>query len=101
MARKKKKSEENIDGNTFRQEFQNSKFVQEYAEWKDNVQGISGSSMGVLNIDTLWDFLIVHVFENIRDGSVNQGRDGEGTIAALEAIESIIEGESLTEPSQY
>jgi len=96
VARKKKKSEENIDGNTFRQEFQNSKFIQEYAEWKDNVQAISGEDMGVVNIDTLWDFLIVHVFENIREGSVNQGRDGEGTIAALEAIESVIEGESLT-----
>lgn len=93
---KKKKNEENIDGNTFRQEFQNSKFIQEYAEWKDNVQSISGDDMGVVNIDTLWDFLIVHVFENIREGSVNQNRDGQGTIAALEAIESIIEGGSLT-----
>ena len=63
-----KKKKQNIDGNTFVQDFDNLKFVQEYTEWKENCLSISGESIGVKNIPTLWDFLIVHVFENIRDG---------------------------------
>jgi hypothetical protein len=91
-----KKKKQNIDGNTFVQDFDNLKFVQEYTEWKENCLSISGESIGVKNIPTLWDFLIVHVFENIRDGSKNKGRDGEGAIEALEAIEKIIEERVLT-----
>lgn len=98
MAKKPvKKKKNNVDGNTFEQDFDNLKFVQEYSVWKENCLSISGASIGVVNIPTLWDFLIVHVFENIRKGSGNDGKDGQGTIAALEAIEDIIEERELKE----
>ena len=96
MARKPvKKKKNSVQGNTFEQDFDNLKFIQEYSQWKENCLSISGESIGVVNISTLWDFLIVHVFENIRAGSVNQGRDGQGAIEALEAIEDIIEEREL------
>lgn len=96
---KKKKGTHNIDGNTFNQDFFNLKFIQEYIDWKDNCQSISGESIGVKNIPTLWDFLIVHIIDDVvRDTSVNRrnGRIGEGGVEALTAIEDIIEEELLT-----
>ena len=70
---KKKKGTHNIDGNTFNQDFFNLKFIQEYIDWKDNCQSISGESIGVKNIPTLWDFLIVHIIDDVvRDTSVNK-----------------------------
>ena len=97
MARKKKVH--SVDGNSFEQDFFNLKFIQEYMDWKDNVQGISGESIGVKNIPTLWDFLIVHIIDdNVRSTSVNrkEGRIGEGGIEALTAIEEIIQEGVLT-----
>ena len=68
-----KKKKINVGGNNFNQDFNNLKFVQDYNEWKNNCLSISGESIGVVNIPTLYDFLIVHVFENIRPNSVNVG----------------------------
>jgi len=93
MAKKKKI---NVGGNNFNQDFNNLKFVKDYDEWKNNCLSISGESIGVVNIPTLYDFLIVHVFENIRPNSVNLGRDGEGAIEALTAIEKIMDEQVLT-----
>jgi len=91
-----KKKKINVGGNNFNQDFNNLKFVQDYNEWKNNCLSISGESIGVVNIPTLYDFLIVHVFENIRPRSKNTGRDGEGAIEALTAIEKIMDEQVLT-----
>ena len=99
MMKMAKKKVHNVGCNSFEQDFFNLKFIQEYTDWKNNVQGISGESIGVKNIPTLWDFLIVHIIdENVRDSSVNRktGRIGEGGIEALTAIEDIIEEGVLT-----
>lgn len=96
MAKKKTHS---IDGNSFNQDFYNLKFIQEYMDWKRNVQSISGDSIGVKNIPTLWDFLIVHIIdENVRETSVNrkQGKIDSGGIEGLTAIEDIISEGVLT-----
>ena len=97
MVKKKKQS---VEGNTFDQDFDNLKFVQDYSKWKENCLSISGTDIGVVNIPTLWDFLITHILEdesNVRDASVNKGKGGQGAIAALEAIEDIIEERVLTQ----
>ena len=39
----------------------------------------------------MYDFLFNHVFNNIREGSVNSGRDGEGAREALEVVEGLLE----------
>ena len=95
MVKKTKKNKIVIDGNTFTQEFDNIQFVLDYNKWKNHCSGISGSDMGVdeKNIPTLFDFLENHIFNNVRDNSVNAGADGgtNGAIEALSAIEDIME----------
>lgn len=95
MVKKTKKNSVVIDGNTFTQEFDNIQFVIDYKKWKSHCSGISGSEMGVddENIPTLFDFLENHIFNNVREGSVNAGADGgsNGAIEALSAIEDILE----------
>jgi len=95
MAKKKKQS---VDGNSFDQDFDNLKFVQEYSKWKENALGISGESIGVKNIPTLFDFLVVHIIDdNVRTNSINRknGLIGQGGIQGLTAIEDIIEEREL------
>jgi hypothetical protein len=95
MAKKKKQS---VDGNSFDQDFDNLKFVQEYSKWKENALGISGESIGVKNIPTLFDFLVVHIIDdNVRANSINRknGLIGQGGIEGLTAIEDIIEEREL------
>lgn len=99
MMKMAKKKVHSVDGNTFEQDFFNLKFIQEYVDWKNNCQSISGESIGVKNIPTLWDFLIVHIIDdNVRSTSINRrtGRIGEGGIEALTAIEAIIQEGVLT-----
>ncbi len=88
---KTKKNEMTINGNTIVQNFDDLRFVKDYLKWKNTVTGISGDSMGVKNIPTLWDFLDTHIFDNIREESVNAGKDGEGVTKVLTAIEGIME----------
>ena len=88
---KTKKNEMTINGNTIVQNFDDLRFVKDYLKWKNNVTGISGDSMGVKKIPTLWDFLDTHIFDNIREESVNAGKDGEGVTKVLTAIEGIME----------
>ena len=94
---KKKKNQQNVDGNTFNQDFQNIKSIQEYVAWKDNAQKISGTSIGVANIETLWDFLVNHVTKDvIRQDSINAGRDKDGTYPSIDFMEQVLERGVLT-----
>lgn len=101
MVKKTKKNEVIIDGNKFSQNFDDIQFVQDYKEWKSNCEGVSGSSMGVdeTNIPTLFDFLENHIFNNVREGSKNAGKDdgSNGAIEALSAIEDILEDRVIYE----
>ena len=95
--KKTKKGDMNVDGNTFTQDFENLKFIQDYSKWKDNCQSVSGTDIGVLNIPTLWDFLVQHLIaEVIREESVNAGLDKVGLYPAITAIEKILDEEELT-----
>lgn len=97
MVKKTKKNQRKINGNTFTQEFDNIQFVKDYKTWKDNCEGISGEAMGVENIPTLFDFLDTHIFDNVRDESVNAGKDdgSEGAMTVLDGIEGIMDGEVI------
>lgn len=79
------------NGNTFEQSLEDSDFIADYKEWKDHCLSIDESKLMVKNETTLFDFLLNHVFNNIREGSVNRGRDGEGAREALEVIEGLLE----------
>jgi len=79
------------NGNTFNQSLEGSDFIDDYKTWKENCLSITESELMLKNDTTLYDFLFNHVFNNIREGSKNAGRDGEGAREALEVIEGILE----------
>ena len=79
------------NGNTFEQSLDDSDFIADYKEWKDHCLSIDESALMVKGETTLYDFLFNHVFNNIREGSVNRNRDGEGAREALEVIEGLLE----------
>ena len=79
------------NGNTFSQSLEGAEFIDDYKTWKDNCLSITESDLLVENSTTLYDFLLNHVFENIRDNSKNAGRDGEGAREALLVIEGLLE----------
>ena len=93
----KKKKQVKMGGNTFNQNIESFKFVKDFITWKENCQSISGDDLFVENVPTLYDFLFTHVFGNIRQGSVNSGRDGEGAREALQVIEGIVDGSVFTQ----
>ena len=93
----KKKKQVKMGGNTFNQNIESFKFVKDFITWKENCQSISGDDLFVENVPTLYDFLFTHVFGNIREGSVNSGRDGEGAREALQVIEGIVDGSVFTQ----
>ena len=93
----KKKKQVKMGGNTFNQNIESFKFVKDFLTWKENCQSISGDDLFVENVPTLYDFLFTHVFGNIREGSVNSGRDGEGAREALQVIEGIVDGSVFTQ----
>ena len=99
MVKKTKKNEIIIDGNTYTQEFSNLDFVKDYETWEDTCKGVSGDAMFVENVPTLYDFLENHIFDNVRDGSVNAGKDDGsiGSIAILNSIKDIMEGRVITQ----
>ena len=79
------------NGNTFSQSLEGAEFIDDYKTWKDNCLSITESDLLVENSTTLYDFLLNHVFENIRDNSKNANRDGEGAREALLVIEGLLE----------
>jgi len=79
------------NGNTFNQSIEGSEFIDDYKEWKENCLSIDESQLMLKNETTLYDFLFNHVFNNIREGSKNASRNGEGAREALEVIEGILE----------
>ena len=79
------------NGNTFNQSIEGSEFIDEYKEWKENCLSIDESKLMLKNETTLYDFLFNHVFNNIRVGSKNAGRDGEGAREALLVVEGLLE----------
>jgi len=79
------------NGNTFNQTIQGSEFIDDFKEWKKHCLSIDDSRLMLKNSTTLYDFLFNHVFNNIRVGSKNADRNGEGAREALEVIEGILE----------
>ena len=80
----------------YTQKLSSVKFVKDFQTWKKNCLSISGDSIFVENVPTLYDFLNTHVIpsgggKNVRDESVNAGRD-EGAKNILDEIEEILEG---------
>ena len=84
------------NGNNVNQDLGGSTFVDDYATWKKNCQGISGESMQVKHIENLYVMLRNHMNNNIRTGSRNEGRDGEGAIQFITAIEGFIDSGMFT-----
>jgi len=93
----KKKRQAKFQGNTFNQNLDSIKFAKDYQTWKDNCQGISGQTLMVENVPSLYDFLFTHVFGNIRPNSVNSDKEGQGAREALQVIEGIIDGGLIRE----
>jgi len=77
--------------NTFSQSIEGGDFIADYNEWKDHCLSIDDSQLMLKNTTTLYDFLFNHVFNNIRIGSVNASKDGQGAREALEVIEGLLE----------
>jgi len=80
----------------YNQKISSIQFVKDFQTWKKNCLSISGDSMFVENVPTLYDFLNTHIIpsgagKNVRDESVNSGRD-EGGKNVLDDIEEILEG---------
>ena len=53
----KKKKQAKFQGNSFNQNLDSIKFAKDYQTWKDNCQGISGETLMVENVPSLYDFL--------------------------------------------
>ena len=93
----KKKKQVKMGGNTFNQNIESFKFVKDFLTWKENCQSISGDDLFVENVPTLYDFLFTHVFGNIRAGSENSDKEGQGAREALQVIEGIVDGSVFTQ----
>jgi|TARA_R100000479_G_scaffold150296_1_gene85901 hypothetical protein len=93
----KKKKQVKMGGNTFNQNIESFKFVKDFRTWKENCQSISGDDLYVENVPTLYDFLFTHVFGNIRPGSANSDKEGQGAREALQVIEGIVDGSVFTQ----
>jgi len=77
------------------------KFVKEFTDWVKATQSITGSTMKVKNIPTLYDFFKLHlkdVGSNVREGSRNKssGSVNEGTFEVLQELENIIKKRYLS-----
>lgn len=72
-------------------------FIENFNTWRKTCQGISGEQMMVKNIPNLYAFLKAHMMNNIRAGSRNRGRDGQGAIQFLEPIEAFVDNNLFTE----
>ena len=71
-------------------------FVDEFNTWRKNCQSISGGDLQLKYVDNLYAFLRNHMQGNIRTGSRNEGRDGEGAIQFLSVIEDFIDNNLFT-----
>jgi|TARA_R100000482_G_scaffold124390_1_gene77055 hypothetical protein len=90
MSKKKKNFQPHKGNKVNQSEF---KFVNEFNTWRQTCQGISGDAMQVKNVPNLYMFLKTHMMNNIRAGSRNKGRDGEGAIEFIEFIEAIVDND--------
>jgi len=90
MSKKKKNFQPHKGNKVNQSEF---KFVDEFNTWRQTCQGISGAAMQVKNVPNLYMFLKTHMMNNIRAGSRNKGRDGEGAIEFIEFIEAIVDND--------
>jgi len=75
-------------------------FIENYKLWRKTCQGISGADMHTKHIDNLYLFLKNHMKNNIRAGSRNKGRDGQGAIQFLEIIDTFVDTEGLFQEGQ-
>tara|TARA_R100001086_G_scaffold44436_3_gene19688 strand:- start:792 stop:1958 length:1167 start_codon:yes stop_codon:yes gene_type:complete len=72
-------------------------FIENFNTWRKTCQGVSGDQMMVKNVPNLYAFLKTHMMNNIRAGSRNRGRDGQGAIQFLEPIEAFVDNNLFTE----
>ena len=78
MAKKIKKKPIEFNGTPLTQEMADNSFIQEYMEWETFCRGVSGDTLKVKNIASLFDMLNEHITtDNVRDGSPNNP-DGVG-----------------------
>lgn len=75
-------------------------FIENYKLWRKTCQGISGADMHTKHVDNLYMFLKNHMKNNIRAGSRNKGRDGQGAIQFLEIIDTFVDTEGLFQEGQ-
>ena len=94
---KERKNFNPFKGNNINQKLKNSKFRDEFTEWRTNCQGISGEAMKVKNIPNLYMFLKRHfVSPFVRSGSRNAGMTGEGVNELLSVIEKAVDDDLFT-----
>jgi hypothetical protein len=75
-------------------------FIENYKLWRKTCQGISGADMHTKHVNNLYMFLKNHMKNNIRAGSRNKGRDGQGAIQFLEIIDTFVDTEGLFQEGQ-
>ncbi len=96
---KMKKTDIKFNGVSLSQAMKDNKFVKEYAEWESFCRGVSGESLYVKNIPSLYDMLANHITEETtRQDSVNRktGKIGDGGTRLMAEISRIMGGDSFT-----
>lgn len=99
MPEDKKKNFQSHNGNKVNQGGK-FPFIENFKTWRTTCQGISEGDMHVKNVDNLYVFLKNHMRNNIRAGSRNSGRDGQGAIQFLELIEAFVDTPGLFQEAQ-
>ena len=74
-----KKNTINFNGNNIMQ-VADTNFVDDYTTWRAHCQSIGSAALHVKHIPNLYIMLKKHLDGNIRSGSRNKNRDGEGAI---------------------
>ena len=91
---KEKKNFDPFKGNKINQTFK-SPFIDEFNEWRENCQGISGGALKTKKVPNLYMFLKRH-FTKTRTGSRNADFVGEGANDAITFIERIVDNNLFT-----
>jgi hypothetical protein len=85
-----KKNTTNFNGNNVNQK-SDSNFVDDYTTWRENCKRIGPDALHVKHIPNLYMMLKKHLDGNIRSGSRNKGRDGQGAIQILDFLDGIVD----------
>ena len=85
-----KKNTINFNGNNIMQ-VADTNFVDDYTTWRAHCQSIGSAALHVKHIPNLYIMLKKHLDGNIRSGSRNKNRDGEGAIEFLDFLDGIVD----------